>query len=184
MCKSASENKQNPQQELRVFYDSHLDPKVVFRCFRQRVKVGGWDLERAISTKVTHTAGKVLKCVKFFESVPEDRRKVSYEQFYTRVLSGWALKRAIAVPEVPSAKKPPQRGTYRRRIPKEALEYFEKNEAKARVTLKTYIQRVHQNCWDMKRALETELCIKKKKKETSSGLLHNAFFNMCALAQV
>jgi hypothetical protein len=91
-------HQQYTSEELHRFYDNHPNPAVSYTRFCQRMKTKGWSIDRAITSQVRHNPSRTLECMQFYEKTPEKDRKVSYDRFYGRVVSGWDFKRALLTP--------------------------------------------------------------------------------------
>lgn len=81
-------------------------------------------------------------------------------------------------PSPQGVKKPKPKGTLRRLIPPEVLAYYEANKDRAKVPLKNFANRVHIDCWELERALVTELRVYPKKPNYKA--LQRSLFNMCS----
>lgn len=154
------------------------DRAVSFDIFYKRV-IEGWKVSFAL---VTPTANKVEQYRQHYKKYPKP--SVSYRTYLRRVLTlGWTPKQAaLTAPRLNysqgSSRQPKvkQKGTLRRRVPLEVINYYYCHQSKAQVSLKTYVNRVHGYCWDKERALLTPI---KARAIQSTCDLQQTFMQLC-----
>ena len=159
--------------EKRYFYIEPQDYETAARngihkrAVDQRVRVQGWDIDRAI----TQPVGKHNKKTGVW-SKWKNKSVVCYGTFASRISSGWDAEKAALTPPIPHSERNHKRGV----ITKEHLKIAEKYG----ISKKVISCRIFGCGWDIEKAITTPVMTRKQasmlgtKKRRELGQLRRA----------